>query len=124
MKQLQESLRIYTAANNARKKRLRPLVEEHMAYQEYLSILDDLDKQVDQAFIKRLKGIKKRKKGSNLPNVIQQTSSAESSRALLEKRKRWIKKIGPAFAPPEIMKRVPSESIFQDLAVEDERTGE
>lgn len=39
--------------NKARKLRLLGLVNNHLAYQEYNTILDDLDKQVEQGYLKR-----------------------------------------------------------------------
>lgn len=39
--------------NKARKQRLLGLVNNHLAYQEYNTILDDLDKQVEQGYLKR-----------------------------------------------------------------------
>ena len=87
-----------------------PLVEEHIAYQEYCAILEDLDKQVDLAYMKRLKGKGKKKR---LDVVTPQQQALNSGlRALLEKRRRWIDNIGKLFPVAEKMKRVPSESIL------------
>ena len=74
-----------TSRNRANRKKLIPLVEEHIAYQEYCAILEDLDKQVDLSYMKRLKGKgKKRKTDANTP---QQQAINSGLRALLEKRK-------------------------------------
>lgn len=40
--------------NKSRKQRLLGLVNNHLAYQEYNTILDDLDKQVEQGYLKRI----------------------------------------------------------------------
>ena len=61
------------------------MVEEHIAYQEYCAILEDLDKQVDLKHMKRLKGKGKKKR---LDVVTPQQQALNSGlRALLEKTK-------------------------------------
>lgn len=112
-----------TSRNRANRKKLIPLVEEHIAYQEYCAILEDLDKQVDLSYMKRLKGKgKKRKTDANTP---QQQAINSGLRALLEKRKRWIDNIGKLFPVAEKMKRIPSESILiKDGTVEAEQNDE
>ena len=72
------------------------MVEEHIAYQEYCAILEDLDKQVDLAYMKRLKGKEK-------TDVVtpQQQALNSGLRALLEKRRRWIDNIGKLFPVAE-----------------------
>ncbi len=50
--------------NGARKTRLLEIAKERMAYQEYSTIHDDLDSQVQQAYLKRTRTLGKSKKGS------------------------------------------------------------
>ncbi|ODV80350.1 uncharacterized protein CANTADRAFT_233189 [Suhomyces tanzawaensis NRRL Y-17324] len=106
---LQKQLRESSSRNRVNKKKLIPSVEEHIAYQEYSTILDDLDKQVDQAYIKRLKGKNKKKKQPGATPTPQQHAVNSGLRGLLEKRRRWIDNIGKLFPAPEIMKRVPDD---------------
>ncbi|GAV52877.1 hypothetical protein ZYGR_0AI01590 [Zygosaccharomyces rouxii] len=131
LRELQNSLKQVTMRNQKRKTALVPLVERQLAWQEYSSILDDLDKQIDQAYVKRIRVPKKRKKhhgggsaGSvnqgTASQVAQQKAANSSLKALLDKRQRWIKKIGPLFDKPEVMKRMPKESVFKDLDQEEE----
>ncbi|EDO16403.1 hypothetical protein Kpol_1030p11, partial [Vanderwaltozyma polyspora DSM 70294] len=124
LRELQNSLKIVTKKNDKRKHIIGPLLERYLAWQEYMSILDDLDKQIDQAYIKRIRVPKKKKKhhhGSLSSNVgsasqvAQQKAANSSLKALLDKRQRWINKIGPLFDKPEGMKRIPKESIFRDI---------
>lgn len=126
LRDLQNSLKQVTMRNQKRKTALIPLVERQLAWQEYSSILDDLDKQIDQAYIKRIRVPKKRKKhhsgGSTssvnqgtASQVAQQKAANSSLKALLDKRQRWVKKIGPLFDRPEVMKRMPKDSVFKDL---------
>ena len=132
LRELQKKLKQATKFNQAAKKRLLPLVEEQMAYQEYSRILDDLDRQVDQAYLKRIRNPRSKKKKSGA-GAVSSTSSLvaaganqvtveqkPSLRALLDKRLRWIEKVGPVFKPPEIMKRMPGETVLKDLQLDDE----
>ncbi|SCW04136.1 LAFE_0H06722g1_1 [Lachancea fermentati] len=131
LRELQNDLRQVTKRNLKRKTVLIPLVERQLAWQEYSSILEDLDKQVDQAYIKRIRVPKNKKKkqqatastGSTSQAAIQaahQQAANSSLKSLLDKRRRWISKIGPLFDKPEIMKRIPKESVFRDLDQEEE----
>lgn len=131
LRELQNELRQVTKKNIKRKATLIPLVERQLAWQEYSSILDDLDKQVDQAYIKRIRVPKNKKKKLNISATTGSTSQAalqaahqqaanSSLKSLLDKRQRWISKIGPLFDKPEVMKRLPKESVFRDLDQEEE----
>lgn len=130
LRELQNSLKQVTVKNQKRKTALVPLLERKLAWQEYSSILDDLDKQIDQAYVKRIRVPKKRKKQQsaasttvnteNASQAAQQKAANSSLKALLDKRQRWISKIGPLFDKPEIMKRIPKESVFRDLDQEEE----
>lgn len=130
LREMQNSLKQVTAKNQKRKTALVPLLERKLAWQEYSSILDDLDKQIDQAYVKRIRVPKKRKKQQtatsasvnteNASQAAQQKAANSSLKALLDKRQRWIGKIGPLFDKPELMKRIPKESVFRDLDQEEE----
>ena len=128
LRELQNTLREVTVKNQKYKEVLRPLVDRYMAWQEYSSILDDLDKQVDQAYVKRTRVPKKRKKhhyssstsSGNSSQIAQQKAANSNLKSLLEKRQRWINKIGPLFGPPELMKRIPKKSIFNEMDQEED----
>lgn len=130
LRELQSTLKQVTLKDQKRKAALIPLVEKQLAWQEYSSILDDLDKQVDQAYIKRIRVPKKRKKhsssassavaGGTASQAAQQKAANSSLKSLLDKRQRWISKIGPLFDKPEVMKRMPKESVFRDIDQEEE----
>lgn len=51
--QTQDLLREQIKINSTRKQALLKIAEEYMAYQEYNTLLDDLNKQVAQAYTKR-----------------------------------------------------------------------
>ncbi|CAI4055579.1 hypothetical protein N7582_000376 [Saccharomyces uvarum] len=130
LRELQTTLKQVTKKNQKRKALLIPLVERQLAWQEYSSILEDLDKQIDQAYVKRIRVPKKRKKhhtttSSNVntgttSQIAQQKAANSSLKSLLDKRQRWINKIGPLFDRPELMKRIPAESVFKDIDQEED----
>jgi len=134
LRKLQKQLRQQSVENAARKMILEKKVEEQLAYQEYATILDDLDKQVGDAFNKRTKSIKAKKKrsiggaggGSSAgahPGVagksIEKLGIGDSAKAIIERRRRWIEKVGPVFRPIEKFIRVPTTqeggSVYEDL---------
>lgn len=121
---LQEELKDAVVRNRQRKKPLLPIFEEQLAYQEYCTILEDLDKQVDQAYVKRLKAKSKKKKAPEVTTTAQQQAANSGLRALLDKRKRWIDNIGKLFKPAQIMKLSPKESIFKPDEQSDEEDGD
>lgn len=171
LRYLQNQLNRISRVNWAYQRILLPLVEQQLAWQEYSQILEDLDKQVDQAYLRRNRAntrVKKKKGaqsgaghhshqnknsskangkatnhdhntaatpgtpgGTPAPNGTSATAAAAAAaaglhgdqprlRALLDKRARWINKIGPAFPPPRQMKSMALKSIFQDDVNPDE----
>ncbi|KAL2262179.1 hypothetical protein VTK26DRAFT_2212 [Humicola hyalothermophila] len=114
---LQARLREQALLNGARKARLTELVRERMAHQEYQTILEDLDAQVQGAYLKRTRTMgKKPKKARPGQSAAASHAAASSSssaaaagvgmarpgigdltRTLMERRRRWIESIGPVF---------------------------
>ncbi len=99
LRSLQAQLRSQSLVNIARKARLMDLTIEEMAYDEYSTILDDLDKQVEQAFLKRNRSIKaKKRKVANEKGLSYSKMAVGSTiRAVLERRKKWVEKVGVIF---------------------------
>jgi transcriptional adapter 3 len=133
LRKLQKQLRQQALENAGRKLILEKKVEEQLAYQEYATILEDLDKQVGDAFNKRTKSIKAKKKrsiggaggGSSAGALgvagksIEKPGIGDNAKAIIERRRRWIEKVGPVFRPIEKFIRVPTTeeggSIYEDL---------
>ena len=133
LRKLQKQLRLQALENAGRKLILEKKVEEQLAYQEFATILEDLDKQVGDAFNKRTKSIKAKKKRSiggagggssaGAPGVggksIEKPGIGDNAKAIIERRRRWIEKVGPVFRPIEKFIRVPTTqeggSIYEDL---------
>ncbi|KAK5942252.1 Transcriptional regulator [Knufia obscura] len=106
---LQAELRRVMLVNGARKARLLDLAKERLAYQEYSTIHDDLDSQVQQAYLKRTRTLGKTKKGGpggNKPkpglasmnlSINRARDIGDNARMLMDRRKRWQNCIGPVF---------------------------
>lgn len=122
---LQTELQKVMITNGARKARLLDIARERLAYQEYSTIHEDLDSQVQQAYLKRTRTLGKSKKGhhqggggggggagrprpnaaggglgagtATVPGLARQRDIGDSARMLMDRRKRWEDCIGPVF---------------------------
>ncbi|KAJ4358328.1 Transcriptional regulator [Didymosphaeria variabile] len=104
---LQDELRKQSIINGARKQRLLELTGIRVAQQEYNDIADDLDGQLNQAYLKRNRNIGKGKKqtkrpggaggGSHpVPNAgVTRPGVGEPIRTLMERRGQWSATVGP-----------------------------
>lgn len=130
LRELQSRLREQMLINGARKSKLTELIRERMAHQEYSTILEDLDSQVQAAYTKRTRTMGKSKKtkrpggagggshfvgggaaGTARPGI------GDLTKTLMERRKKWIRTIGGIFTD-ETVGKVPREenpdsSIFK-----------
>lgn len=102
---LQARLREQMLINGGRKAKLSDLVRERMAFQEYQTILEDLDSQVQAAYLKRTRTMGKTKKKSR-PGAAGAAAAAagiarpgigDLTKTLMERRRRWIESIGTVF---------------------------
>lgn len=121
---LQTELRKQSVVNGARKQRLLELTEERMAQQEYNTIADDLDNQLNAAYLKRNRNIGKGKKqtkrpggaggGSHpVPNAgISRPGVGEPIRILMERKFHWNNTIGPVVHLGKT--GLPTETIFPE----------
>jgi transcriptional adapter 3 len=129
---LQGRLREQMLVNGARKARLTDLVKERMAHQEYQTILEDLDGQVNSAYLKRTRTMGKTKKkarpdaaaaaahaagGAGGGTGMARPGIGDVTRTLMERRRRWIENIGTVFDDPGLGKvprsSDPDSSIFR-----------
>ena len=144
---LQEKLREVSVVNGARKQRVLELAQEQMAYQEFATILEDLDAQVQAAYLKRTRTLGKTKKNAKRPgggashhpvhggvstasngaaggaaggggSGISKPGIGEAARQLMDRRTTWQAEIGPVFPPDVRRVRGPGESIFTDAVME------
>lgn len=111
LRTLQHELRRVSRLNNIRKARILELTEERMAMQEYSNIADDLDNQVNAAYLKRNRSLGKSgsKKGSQSSSSVRPGQKgvagaaggaggrgvSDGVRSLMQKRRDWIEMVGP-----------------------------
>jgi transcriptional adapter 3 len=134
---LQGELKKQMIMNGARKTRLLEIARERLAYQEYSTIHDDLDSQVQQAYLKRTRTLGKSKKGSQAkhrpggagggshlvtPHAsgvgVSRPGIGDVARTLMDRRKRWVDCIGPVFK--DCKTTVPGEESIWDPIVMEE----
>jgi transcriptional adapter 3 len=121
---LQEELRKQSIVNGARKQRLLELTEERIAQQEYNTIADDLDNQLNAAYLKRNRNIGKGKKQNKRPGgagggshavtgtAVTRPGVGEPIRTLMERRQQWLNTIGPVVNFGKT--GLPADSIFPE----------
>ncbi|KAL1620978.1 Transcriptional regulator [Diplodia seriata] len=125
LRYLQDQLRKQSIVNGARKTRLLELAQHRMAQQEYCAIEDDLNNQLNAAYLKRNRNLGKGKKNSKRPGgagggshaVVQVGAGnsrglGEEIRALMEKKERWTSVIGPVVDYGKA--GIPKETIFDE----------
>ena len=145
LRKLQAELKRVSIINGARKARVLELANERMAHQEYTTILEDLDGQVQQAYLKRTRTLGKGKKNTKRPGGAGGGSSytaggtmnggtgagvggaaagvtkpgiGDVARQLMTRREKWEGKIGPVFEPDVTKVRGKGESIFGEEVME------
>ncbi|KAH8787370.1 histone acetyltransferases subunit 3-domain-containing protein [Hyaloscypha sp. PMI_1271] len=107
LRYLQGKLKETSIKNGARKARLQELVNERMAHQEYSTILEDLDGQVQTAYLKRTRTLGKSKKtkrpggaggGSHFVGGantgMARPGIGDLTKTVMERRRKWIDTIG------------------------------
>ncbi|KAF2200654.1 hypothetical protein GQ43DRAFT_441379 [Delitschia confertaspora ATCC 74209] len=123
---LQEELRKQSIINGARKARLLELTEERMAQQEYSTIADDLDNQLNAAYLKRNRNIGKGKKNVKRPGGggggsshavngqvgVSRPGVGEPIRTLMERKSMWNHTIGPVVNYGKT--GLPQDTIFEE----------
>jgi transcriptional adapter 3 len=147
LRYLQGELRRQSIINGARKAALLDVTEAWMAKQEYTTIADDLDNQLNQAYLKRNRNIGKKGKqvkrpggaggGSHVVGVARPGAASSSSnhpgvgepiRSLMERKKKWNEWIGPVveYGKTSIPKETifPKDVIDKHAAKEQENWGE
>ncbi|RKP12640.1 histone acetyltransferases subunit 3-domain-containing protein, partial [Piptocephalis cylindrospora] len=101
LRKLQEELVNVKEKNDRRKQLLIPRVRDRIAYQQYLSIRDDLDKDVYEHGVKRPGSKGKKKKGPGSSSSSSSSSSViflpEAAVPSLKRRRAFIDALGPIF---------------------------
>jgi len=129
LRTLQHELRRVSRSNNIRKARVLELTEERMAMQEYSNIADDLDNQVNAAYLKRNRSLSTKSGNHKKQNRTAGKGVAvaggtapgrgvsDGVRALMQKRRDWIEMVGPVvqFGRPEIP--ADDETVFDEATM-------
>ncbi|PVV00968.1 hypothetical protein BB560_004631 [Smittium megazygosporum] len=89
--------------NLERKKRLLKVAEDYLGYQEFKLVIEELDKQIEQSYLKRTRNLKSKKRKSAPVRVT--TSVSPNVLTLIEKRRKLLNCIGFLF---------PEESFVTD----------
>ncbi|KAI5209412.1 hypothetical protein E4T39_00839 [Aureobasidium subglaciale] len=117
LRYLQSELQRVSRENTSRKARVLELTEERMAMQEYSTIADDLDSQINTAYLKRNRTMSKPKKGANKGRpggtggvAISRNLVSEGVKMLMDRRKEWRELIGPVVDFGQ--QRIPKETVF------------
>ena len=133
LRALQTELKQQSIVNGARKGRVLELAKERMAHQEYSTILEDLDSQVQQAYLKRTRTLGKGKKHAKRPGGagggshfvagggsagVTKPGIGDAARQLMERRKKWMDSIGPVFNEDVTRVRGAGEGIFEDAIMQ------
>lgn len=124
LRYLQSELRAVSAENGARKARVLELTEERMAMQEYNTIADDLDNQINAAYTKRNRTMSKPKKGVGKARPGQAAAGVATSRntvsdgvkMLMERRQQWKDLIGPVVDFGQW--GIPKDTVFDSETME------
>lgn len=89
---LQKQLREQVCLNRYRKRKLAKIVREKLPAQEFYTLLNEIDKQIEQTFSKRVKNALKNKKKKGLQLTASPSSSAVPTEclALVETRRRLV----------------------------------
>jgi len=125
LRALQAELKEVSILNGARKARIEMLAKDQMAHQEYSTILDDLNGQVQQQFSKRSRHPANKKKpvkkaggagGGSHPvaggSSVARSTINDQTRQLMTRREKWANQIGPIFDEEITKVRTEGESIF------------
>ncbi|KAJ2660599.1 Transcriptional regulator [Coemansia sp. RSA 1199] len=107
---LQRQLREQTRINNMRKARLLPIAKEHIGFQEYTQVIDELDKQVEQCYIKRHRQTKSRKRKSA---PVKTVSLSDNALNAMGRRRRVVDAIGHLFPAEKFA--LPTESVLAGI---------
>ena len=123
LRHLQDELKKVAVKNGARKARILELTKVRMAQQEYNHIADDLDSQINQAYLKRNRNIGKSKKQQKRPGgpgggshpvpgvaVAKGNVVGEQIRTLMKRKREWHEIIGPVVEYGQAT--IPRETMF------------
>ncbi|PVU92459.1 hypothetical protein BB561_003826 [Smittium simulii] len=109
LRQLQDLLKAQQSINNSRKLKLASVARDYLGYQEYKLIMEELDKQIEQSYLKRNRSLKSKKKKTIAPRAVPVSTNLMS---LIDRRNRFLECIGPIFTRENFVNI--THSIFEE----------
>ncbi|KAI7861651.1 histone acetyltransferases subunit 3-domain-containing protein [Spinellus fusiger] len=101
-------LREQVKLNTFRKKKLLDVVDRQLQYEQYRHVLDTLDSQVEQCYVKRFRTQKSKKRKMN---ASRPSSLSENAVYAMEKRRTWINALEGIFKDKNLV--MPAHSIYE-----------
>ncbi|KAI8975763.1 histone acetyltransferases subunit 3-domain-containing protein [Mycotypha africana] len=108
LRKLSRSYKEQVKANEYRKKKLLEVVDCQLQFEQYRQVLDTLDNQVEQGYLKRFRPQKSKKRKGNGPKP----TLSENTIYAMEKRKTWVDALGGIFCDKNM--NMPQQSIYTD----------
>ncbi|CEP08162.1 hypothetical protein [Parasitella parasitica] len=102
--------------NDHHKKRLLEVVDHQLQFEQYRQVLDTLDSQVEQGYLKRFRPQKSKKRKSAGPKAV----LSENAVFAMERRKTWINALGCIFKDKNMT--MPTSSIYEQPPCEENNT--
>ncbi|KAI3629517.1 hypothetical protein MIR68_012532 [Amoeboaphelidium protococcarum] len=109
LRRLQQDLRQVHQLNQNRRRILEQVAQDRMAYQEYLQVVEDLNKQIESHYSKLYKNGVRNKRKRPIDGLV-----LENLHDLLEKRRSLTQELAPIF--PHSQFRISCDSLFHDDA--------
>ena len=113
-----------TALNDARKVRLASIATHRLAYAEYQSVLESMEKSIEAGWAKRVKkyGIAPRKTNNSKIDTNPRPAVPEALKKMIESRKQWVDSVGRIMKerPKGEVSGLPDKSVFEGIGLDGE----
>ncbi|KAL2311878.1 Chromatin-remodeling complexes subunit ngg1 [Schizosaccharomyces pombe] len=118
LRSLNARLKVVSDENEKMRNALLQMLPEEMAFQEFQNVMDDLDKQIEQAYVKRNRSLKVKKKRIVTDKIGSSATSGSFPviKSLMDKRSMWLEKLQPLFQDKLTQHLGSPTSIFNDLS--------
>ncbi|CAO3658335.1 unnamed protein product [Rhizopus stolonifer] len=110
LRAISKELKEQHSVNEGRKRKLLNVVDNQLQYEQYKHVLDTLDVQVEQCYLKRFKTQKAKKRKSMPPPG--KSSLSEHAIHAMNKRKSWIDALETIFEDKDLT--MPKNSIYEE----------
>ncbi|WWD21532.1 hypothetical protein CI109_106018 [Kwoniella shandongensis] len=127
LRQCQRLLSAQTALNDARKARLAEIARQRLAYTEYQSALEGIEKSVEASWAKRIKKYgttpKKSASAAAAANGSGRPPVPEQVKRLVAVRKHWIETVGQCMKerPRGEVVGLPNRTVFEGIGEDEEK---